>query len=216
MRAKEIVCLAILPEDVERAFHKVLHSQKQMDAQTVVNSMQHMEKEICREAVLLSLSRFLRTHGLAHSTHPHIGENCITIHGKIIHLVFFAVSGSKLAVEELVECPVLLDSALWQRKENFHRFLFLFVNEAFNITLHIQLSALHSGHIHSQDFHLAFAEHRLFLTAAPTVAECRKKFQPIPKGSVCLQAPWGLEEAMLGARNKILTPFVAVFDWHGV
>ncbi|KAA3662037.1 MAG: hypothetical protein DWQ10_03335 [Calditrichaeota bacterium] len=216
MKAKEILCLAILPEDVKKAFKKISRTIKPAHQKHIADYLQNLEKNICKESVLLALSRFLRTHGIAHKSRPKIGEHCIIINGKIICLVLCPVAGDGLTVEELVDNPVFLETHLWEKRENFHRFLFVFINKAFSVSLKTELHNVTKGCIKPQDFHMNFARHRLFLTAAPSSSEIDKRFRPVPKGTVCLQATWGLDSDMPGAKIMGLTPFVQVFDWHGV
>ncbi len=216
MKAREILCLAILQQDVESALKTcrqefILGSGKLLSAQ-----LQLLEERICRESVFLALRRFLRTHGIPHSSSRKIAQNIITINGCRIFLISYAIDADSLTVDQLLQTPVFLPPDFTTENTLFERILFVFITAPFRLILRTELASLMRKPVVKSALHLAFSQHKIFLTAAPDLAECQQKFRECQPGTVCLQAPGGLQHITRGALNKYLTPFVEVFDWHGV
>ncbi|KAA3613325.1 MAG: hypothetical protein DWQ05_17705 [Calditrichaeota bacterium] len=216
MRAKDILCLAILPEDVEKAVKKVWHNLGSQSQNSLLQEIMQVEENICQQSVFLALRRFLRTHGIRHISKNSIRTNSIIIHNQIIRLVLFPINCGNLTVAQIVESPVFVSPTLWETRENYDYFLFVFIDTAFNVILRTELDKLVQKKNSKDDFHLKFDDHRMFITAAVDRIEMAQKFKEISRGTRCLQVPYGLGDNVYGAVNKDLTPFVRVFDWHGV
>ncbi len=161
-----------------------------------------------------TLIRFLRQHAIPHlSTEgatPHTDPDRfdLRILNEVVDLKTFGVPDQVAQPERLLNCLALVPNHhrhdQWSRRGHYERFLFGF----FKGKMRVQLNKSESSEPHRQEsIEPVSVPTILYLAAAPTIAECEKKFHPVRRGTVCPQYPGGTRIDNMGCRIGELTSF---------
>lgn len=216
MKAREILCLAILRREVEAARAKCKSVFELPGQIPFIERVQKYENDICRECLLIVLHRFFRTHGIPHYTVPHAAGKLICIDNCRIRPVFFLLDSAQISAAMLLQMPVFLPKDFEASSMDCERLLFVFMAAPIKLVLRTDLYRLMRESFSEDEVASVYHQQKLFIVAAPDIAECRKIFRPLPQNSSCLGNRSDLHQNSRAAFVNELTPFPQVFDWHGV
>jgi hypothetical protein len=216
MRAEEIICLAILPADVEAGLDYALQSlHYTFDRMSYQNDLpRRLAKITLGKTCETTLIRFLRQHAVPHlsaeGATPHTDPDRfdLRILNEVADLKTFSVPDQVAQPSRLLHCLALVpnhhQNDQWIRRRHYQRFLFGFIKGR----LFVQIKKLGgSAGLERSDLELAFTPNILYLAAAPTIAECEKLFYPVRAGTICPQYPDGTRINNMGCRIGDLTSF---------
>ncbi|RME01529.1 MAG: hypothetical protein D6814_01325 [Calditrichaeota bacterium] len=234
MDAGDVVCTAILQKDIEKGleyalaslpytFDRMKYGRKTTEA--YLKRMENITMGKCAEAAII---RFLRAHGVRHSsttgvtpfTEPDYFD--LRIGDEIVDIKTFRLpekyASAKWIINALALIPNQSPKDQWSQRHHYHRYVFGFFAGKLSLTLRQELSALlhKSDRVGKNEVRVSQQEARIFLTAAPNIAECEQKFRRIPAGSKCLQYPRGTRIENMGCWIRELTAFRKVVEWGGV
>jgi hypothetical protein len=216
MRAEEIICLAILPADVEAGMRYALQSlHYTFDRMSFKDNLaRRLAKIVLGKTCEATLMRFLRQHAIPHlSTEgatPHTDPDHfdLRILNEVVDLKTFGVPDQVAQPERLLKCLALVPchhrNDQWSRRKNYERYLFGYFKGKMQvrlkgITMIEKITANEVEHLSSPTI--------LFLAAAPDIAECEKHFHFIRRGAICPQYPGGTRIDNMGCRIGELTAF---------
>jgi hypothetical protein len=216
MRAEEIICLAILPADVEAG---VAYARKSLHYTfDRMGFKDDPERRVTKIALgktcEATLIRFLRQHAIPHlSTEgatPHTAPDRfdLRILNEVVDLKTFGVPDQVAHPDRLLHCLALVPchhrKDQWSRRSKYERFLFGF----FKGKMRVELKAAEdSKTADEQSIKISSVPAMLYLTAAPTIAECEEHFHYIRRGAICPQYPGGTRIKNMGCRIGELTSF---------
>ncbi len=216
MRAEEMVCLAILPRDVEAGLRYALQSLNYtFDRMGYRNdAARRLEKIALGKTCEATLIRFLRQHAIPHlsaeGATPHTDPDRFDLRvlNEVVDLKTFGVPDQVARPDRLLHCLALVPNHhrqdQWRRRQRYERFLFGF----FKGKMRLQLkNAEAKKEFSPEDVEIAAVPSILYLVAAPTIAECEKQFHFIRHGTVCPQYPRGTRIDNVGCRVGELTSF---------
>lgn len=228
MRSNEVICTAVLPAEREQALDLALAAaalrQRSEPASPLADlgSLQAIYRRAC---AMIAVSRFLHRHGIAHTSPApealvsHADLPGMQIEQVAAGLIIESVPRTQASSRQIISALALIPKdGSWARCRHFQRLIFLFFAGTPRLTVRQQLSSLlQEKRIPARDEIIlpAFAP-KLFITAAPTLAECTRKFSVVPAGTPCLQHPHGVPIAGMGCRLAALTSFKNVVHWSGV
>ena len=232
MKAEEVICLAILPEDVavgiRYAYKSLSFTFDRMEFGQ--NKQRRISNIALGKACEATFLRFLRQHGIVHLSregethHTRPDHFDIRVMNEIIDLKTFKISEAVARPEKLLKCLALVphhhDKDQWNKRAKYHRYLFGFFkgqlkllaimtkkNEQRNFPKGRQIVPVHNGHVA-----VLSAPSILFLTAAPTISESESLFTPIEAGTSCVQYPGGTRIHNMGCSVEKLTSFQKFLD----
>lgn len=214
MRAEEIICLAILPADVEAGMRYALQSLNYTFDRMGYgdDATRRLAKIALGKTCEATLIRFLRQHAI-----PHLGTEGATPHtdpdrfdlrilNEVADLKTFAVPDQVAQPERLLNCLALVPNHhpkdQWSRREHYERFLFGFCKGKMRVQIKSTAASAPAGR---ENIEVISAPTTFYLTAAPTVAECERQFHPVRRGAVCPQYPGGTRIDNMGCRIGELT-----------
>jgi hypothetical protein len=225
MHKEEILCLAVLPDDVsEGRRYAQLSLDYTFDRMAYGGSDEHalrkrLEKIIMGKMCEATLVRFLRSHGIAHTTRdgqtPHTDPDRfdLRILNRIVDLKTFSVPQSVAVPERLLNCLALVPDHhgrdQWSRRQKYARFVFGFLDGRISIRNLSDEAKTKQRRPALSDEDIIFRNNspKLFLTAAPALAESESKFHKIRRGTRCPQYPGGTRIDNMGCRVAELTSF---------
>ncbi|MFQ5629557.1 MAG: hypothetical protein ACE5I1_12410 [bacterium] len=231
MKPGDIICTAVLPQDIEKGLEYALQSlpytfdRMKYGSVTTNAHLKRLQKITlgkCAEAVL---SRFLHSHGVSHqalagaTAHTDPDRFDFRIDNKVIDLKSFAVPEKHAKAEFIANALALVPADQWRKRNRYHRFIFAFFAGELHLTLRQSLSDLldaSSRPPKREEIILKAEGARIFLTAAPEISECENKFRKIHAGTRCVQYPHGTRIDNMGCRISELTAFKSVVHWGGV
>lgn len=216
MRAEEIICLAILPADVEAGLDYALQSlHYTFDRMSYQKDLpRRLEKITLGKICEATLIRFLRQHAVPHlaaeGATPHTDPDRfdLRILNEVADLKTFSVPDQVAQPLRLLHCLALVPNHhqkdQWNRRQHYHRFLFGFIKGR----LFLQIKKPEAlAPLSRQEIEQTSAPSALYLAAAPAVPECERLFYPIRRGTVCPQYPGGTRIDNMGCRIGELMSF---------
>lgn len=214
MRAEEIICLAILPAEVEAGLRYALQSLNYTFDRMGYkdDAVQRLAKIALGKTCEATLIRFLRQHAIPHlSTEgatPHTDPDRFDLRvlNEVVDLKTFSVPDQVAQPERLLNCLALVPNHYqqdqWSKRRHYERFLFGF----FKGKLRLQLINAENKKVISRDaVELVSVPTIFYLAAAPTIDECEKQFHAVRHGTVCPQYPNGTRIDNMGCRIRELT-----------
>jgi hypothetical protein len=226
MKPEEMICLAVLQQDVEQGLHDALapsqHAfQREHGTETTKAYLERLQKITQGKSAAVVVERFLRNHGIAHQARAgkrKQHEFDLRIKNEKIRLKSFAVPEKYAKAEFVVNALALVPADEWLKRNNFHRYIFVYFAGKLRLTLQQSLSVLLSARRPPKrdEIVLKSGNVRLFLTAAPAISECEKRFKKIRAKTRCVQFPRGTRVDCMGCRVAELTAFKRVVQWGGV
>lgn len=214
MRAEEIICLAILPAEVEAGLHYALQSlHYTFDRMGYKDdAAQRLAKIALGKTCEATLLRFLRQHAIPHlsaeGATPHTDPDRFDLRvlNEIVDLKTFGVPDQVAQPERLVNCLALVPAQhrqdQWSRRQHYERFLFGF----FKGKMRLQFkNAELKKDLGRGEVELTSVPAIFYLAAAPTIGECEKQFHAVRHGTVCPQYPNGTRIDNMGCRIGELT-----------
>ncbi|MGH7596980.1 MAG: hypothetical protein ACREOI_11550 [bacterium] len=214
MRAEEIICLAILPPDVEAGLRYARQSLNYTFDRMGYgdDAARRLAKIALGKTCEATLIRFLRQHAIPHlSTEgatPHTDPDRfdLRILNEVVDLKTFGVPDQVAQPARLLNCLALVpnhqNKDQWSRRGHYERFLFGF----FKGKMRVRLKKADSSAPPSEEsIELESAPTILYLAAAPAIAECEKLFHPVRRGTICPQYPGGTRIDNMGCRIGELT-----------
>jgi hypothetical protein len=163
--------------------------------------------------------RFLRGHCIAHTTRdgqtPHTDPDRfdLRILKQIVDVKTFSVPPNVAVPSRLLNCLVLVpdhhEHDQWQHRHRYARFVFGFVDGRLSVRWR-GAKKVHESRRHvilDEDIEYESTPVRLFVTAAPAIAECERQFHRIRQGTRCPQYPGGTRIDNMGCRVAELTSF---------
>lgn len=216
MRAEEIICLAILPEDVEVGLayaKKSLHyTFDRMGYKEDLN--RRLVKIAIGKTCEATLTRFLGQHAIPHlsgeGATPHTDPDKfdLRILNEVVDLKTFNVPDQVAQPDRLLHCLALVPcqrrNDQWQQRHNYERFLFGFFKGKMRLDIEAAANQKTST---ASEITVASAPTTLYLAAAPTITECENLFRSIRRGAICPQYPGGTRIKNMGCRIGELTSF---------
>ena len=225
MHKEEILCLAVLPADVTEARRYAQLSinytfdRMSYGAADETSFRRRLEKITMGKTCEATLIRFLRSHGIPHTTRdgqtPHTDPDRfdLRILNQIVDLKTFSVPESVAVPERLMNCLALVpdhhERDQWSRRQKYARFVFGFLDGRLSIKkLDMKAATEHWRPVLS-DGDIVFQHNspKLFLTAAPALEESESTFHKIRRGTRCPQYPGGTRIDNMGCRVAELTSF---------
>jgi hypothetical protein len=216
MRPEEMICLAILPADVQAGLRYALQSLNYTFDRMGYkdDAAQRLSKIALGKTCEATLIRFLRQHAIPHlSTEgatPHTDPDRFDLRvlNEVVDLKTFGVPDQVARPERLLHCLALVPNHhakdQWSRRRHYERFLFGF----FKGKMRLQIKTADAKkELQFDDVELMIAPAILYLAAAPTIAECERYFHPVHRGVVCPQYPRGTRIDNMGCRIGELTSF---------
>lgn len=225
MHKEEILCLAVLPADVTEARGYAQLSinytfdRMSYGAADEISFRRRLEKIIMGKMCEATLVRFLRGHGIAHTTRD--GQTPFTdpdrfdlrILNQVVDLKTFSVPEGVAVPERLINCLALVpdhhERDQWSRRQKYARFVFGFLDGGLSIRRLGATAKTKQRRPVLSDEDIVFQKNppKLFLTAAPALAESESKFHKIRQGTRCPQYPGGTRIANMGCRVAELASF---------
>lgn len=234
MKPGDVICSAVLQQDIEKgidyAIRSIRHTFDRMHygaktTEAYLKRLRNIALGKCAEAAII---RFLRAHGVPHSslegatpeTEPdrfdlRIGDAVVDIKSFFLAERY---ADARHVVNALALVPNQTAQDQWANRARYQRYIFVFVAGKFALNLRQQLKHfLDAAHVPTHDeVNISASRLRLFLTAAPTIAECEQKFHRIRARTKCLQYPYGTRIDNMGCLIRELTAFKSVVTWGGV
>jgi len=225
MHKDEILCLAVLPADVTEARrYAQLSINYTFDRMSYGDAdeatfRRRLEKIIMGKTCEATLVRFLRSHGIPHTTRdgqtPHTDPDRfdLRILNQIVDLKTFSVPEGVAMPERLINCLALVpdhhERDQWSRRQKFARFVFGFLDGRLSIRKVGNEATTKQQRPVLSDEDITFQNNspKLFLTAAPALAESESTFHKIRRGTRCPQYPGGTRIDNMGCRVAELTSF---------
>jgi hypothetical protein len=218
MRAEEIICLAILPADVEAGMayaKKSLHyTFDRMGYKEDLN--RRLVKIAIGKTCETTLTRFLRQHAIPHlsgeGATPHTDPDRfdLRILNEVVDLKTFNVPDQVAQPDRLLHCLALVPcqhrNDQWQQRHNYERFLFGFFKGKMRIAIDATANSKTDA---GNEAKATSAPTTFYLAAAPLIAECESRFRSIRRGAICPQYPGGTRIKNMGCRIGELTSFQA-------
>jgi hypothetical protein len=216
MRAEEMICLAILPADVEAGLRYALQSLNYtFDRMGYKNdAAQRLAKIALGKTCEATLMRFLRQHAIPHlsaeGATPHTDPDRFDLRvlNEIVDLKTFGVPDQVAQPDRLLHCLALVPDHhakdQWSKRQNYERFLFGFFKGKMRLQFE---SAEANSEVSRDEVEVASVPTIFYLAAAPTVVECEKQFHAVRRGTVCPQYPHGTRIDNMGCRIGALASF---------
>lgn len=214
MRAEEIICLAILPAEVEAGLRYALQSLRYTFDRMGYrdDAAQRLAKIALGKTCEATLVRFLRQHAIPHlsaeGATPHTDPDRFDLRvlNEIVDLKTFSVPDQVAQPDRLLNCLALVPNHhrqdQWSKRQHYERFLFGF----FKGKLRLQFKTTGNRKDFSRDeVELTSVPAIFYLAAAPTIGECEKQFHSVQQGTVCPQYPNGTRINNMGCRIGELT-----------
>ncbi len=229
MTAEEVICSAVLPRDCEQgiamALQRLTREAERPAAESLSGQLQWLRGEVIAACIETAVHRFLRAHGIRHGPAPCeaiAGWRVLQVQNERVGLVHFALPAQHARADRIINALALVrregNAAPWPQRHSVDRILFAFTAGEFSLTY--QMSLRHTddqeAFLQPANFQFRSKHFRVFLTAAPTVAECERRFRRLPQKTHCLQFPKGVPWRAVGCRIRELTAFSAVCTWGGV
>ncbi len=234
MEAREIICSAVLPQDIQRGLDYAVRSlpytidRMNYGRQTIEAHLKRLRNIALGKCAEAALIRFLRAHGVQHNSiegktrfdRPDLFD--LRIHGEIVDVKAFWLADQYAQTDQIINALALIPNRdandQWALRHRYHRYIFLFFTGRFRLVLKQRLATiLHDPRpLTTEELHIKSHNLRIFITAAPTVTECEEKFRRIRKRTRCLQYPFGTRIENMGCRIRDLTAFAQVVQWGGV
>jgi len=232
MQAEEIICLAILPEDVaagvDYAYRSLHFTFDRMGyGGDLVRRLGKIALGKSCEATLL---RFLRQHGIPHISRegatPHTQPDRFDVRvlNEIVDLKTFHVPDAVARPDKIVHCLALIpchqQNDQWSKRRRFDRQLFGFFKGNFRYKLRSdQLQTARHAKPRGkrkmparEAIEVMSAPSILFMAAAPSIVECEARFVLIKAGTRCMQYPHGTRIDNMGCEISRLTSFRDFMD----
>ena len=216
MRAEEMICLAILPADVEAGLRYALQSLNYTFDRMGYkdDAAQRLAKIALGKTCEATLIRFLRQHAIPHlSTEgatPHTDPDRFDLRvlNEVVDLKTFSVPDQVAQPPRLLHCLALVPNHhakdQWSRRQHYERFIFGF----FKGKMRLQLkSATEKKELQRDDIESMTVPTIFYLAAAPTIVECEKQFHSVRRGAICPQYPNGTRIHNMGCRIGELNSF---------
>lgn len=214
MRAEEIICLAILPAEVEAGLRYALQSLRYTFDRMGYrdDAAQRLAKIALGKTCEATLVRFLRQHAIPHlsaeGATPHTDPDRFDLRvlNEIVDLKTFSVPDQVAQPDRLLNCLALVPNHhrqdQWSKRQHYERFLFGF----FKGKLRLQFkNAENREDLSREEIELTSVPAIFYLAAAPTIGECEKQFHTVRHGTVCPQYPNGTRIDNMGCRIGELT-----------
>jgi len=209
MRTEEMICLAILPADVEAGLRYALQSLNYTFDRMGYkdDAAQRLAKIAIGKTCETTMIRFLRQHAIPHlsaeGATPHTDPDRFDLRvlNEVVDLKTFSVPDQVARPERLLHCLALVPNHhaqdQWSKRQHYERFIFGF----FKGKMRLQFkSATAEKELRHEDVELMSAPTILYLAVAPTIAECEKQFHVVRHGTVCPQYPNGTRIDNMGCR----------------
>lgn len=224
MRAEEIICLAILPEDVATGMQYACQSlHYTFDRMHYGEDIgRRFNKIACGKTCEATLTRFLRQHAIPHLSRegatPHTRPDHfdLRILNEVVDLKTFHVPEAVARPDKLLACLALVPHQhrhdQWHKRHDYQRYLFGFYKGRLRGRLAV---AKHKNKIQPfsvDEVKLAETPSLLFLTAAPAIAACEQAFRKIPAKTMCMQYPRGTRIDNMGCEIARLEAFQAFLE----
>jgi hypothetical protein len=225
MQKEDILCLAILPDDVivgrRYARLSIHYTFDRMDfgLREETAFTRRLAKIVQGKTCEATLVRFLRDHGIAHTTHdgvtPHTDPDRfdLRILNQIVDLKTFAVPRAVATPTRLLNCLCLVPDHhardQWSRRGRYARFVFGFLRGRFSVRLTpgVYESLQAKIPVNDDDMQIEETPMQLYISAAPSIAECERRFRKIRRGTRCPQYPRGTRIDNMGCRAGDLPSF---------
>ncbi len=231
MQSQDILCSAILAEDVQKglrfavattAGHRPLTSDHLDAVQAYLNRVRELVLAKCAEAATV---RFLRAHGvncLPANVEASPELMALRIKKEVVLIRPYHFADEQVQAADILRAYALLwnghDHDEWRLRHQVDRLIFAYTSGRLWITLQQDLSTLlkPSPSLQSDHIHLSTEALQVFLAAAPSVQECEQSFRQLPAGKRCLPFQNGLPYPAMGCPVRRLTAFRRVVEWGGV
>jgi len=225
MHKEEILCLAVLPEDLTEGRRYAQFSihytfdRMAFGVDDTTALCRRLAKIIQGKTCEVALVRFLRRHGIAHTTRegqtPHTDPDRfdLRILNQIVDLKTFAVPAAVAKPARLLNCLGLVPDHhprdQWSRRGHYARFVFGFFEGRLMVRLAPRAEQLLTQRAPLNDDHLQVEATPLkfYVTAAPTIADCEAKFRKVRAGTRCPQYSRGTRIDNMGCRVGELSSF---------
>ncbi|MDZ7267978.1 MAG: hypothetical protein ONB48_10250 [candidate division KSB1 bacterium] len=221
MRAEEIICLAILPEEVAAgiayACRSLHHTFDRMNYGA--DAGRRFNKIATGKACEATLTRFLRRHGIPHlscegeTPHTQPDHFDLRILNEVVDLKTFHLPEAVARPAAMLACLALVPSQnghdQWGRRHRYQRYVFAFSRG--RLRGHLALAA-GPARLRPEAVRLTSAPTHLFVAAAPTIAECERHFRRVAAGTICPQYPRGTRIENHGCEIAHLTSFQSFLD----
>lgn len=225
MKPEEILCLAVLPVDLaEGRRYACLSIDYTFDRMAFgLNDEPALRRRLAKiiqgKTCEATLVRFLRSHGIAHTTRegetPHTDPDRfdLRILNQIVDLKTFGVPPSVATPVRLRHCLCLVPDHhaddQWSRRRHYARFVFGFLDGRISVRLtpEAQQSLRQGALLGDEHLHIGTTSLKLYLTAAPTIADCERHFRKVRRGTRCPQYPGGTRINNMGCRVGELSSF---------
>ncbi len=231
MTTNEILCNAVLSSDIEKGLDDAVRNfsiKKNLANRPMQDYLAALQRHCVRVCSERALIRFLHNHGVSHNfalaseARKRIYEKICLIGETRVRLITYQLPDTFSKAHHALEAMALVANAkranLWHDREQFDRYVFVFFAGNLRISLRQTLSDLlrPSGTIARESVIAESNQCVTYVTAAPTVQQCEKLFQPVAAGSKCVQFPEGAPLEFAGCAVRQLTAFRRVVSWGGV
>lgn len=227
MRAEEMLCLAILPEDLVAGIGYALQSLHYTFDRMRFGDNEHRRfyNIALGKSCEATLVRFLRQHGIPHLSRqgatPHTQPDHfdLRVMQEIVDLKTFKVPQDVATPSRLLDCLALVPDHhardQWARRQHYQRYLFGYF--AGELRLQRHTPARQQGNAAAASISIIQVKNMalkvlrqprvLYVAAAPSIAECEQHFSIVAPGSKCTQYPGGTRIRNRGCPIAELTSF---------
>ncbi len=224
MRAEEIICLAILPEEVAAGIQYACQSlHYTFDRMNYGEDMgRRFNKIASGKACEATLTRFLRQHAIPHLSRegatPHTRPDHfdLRILNEVVDLKTFHVPDAAAQPDKLLACLALVPHQRshdqWHKRHDYQRYLFGFYKGRLRGRLVLPKGENKRQPFAVNEVKLSEMPTVLFLTAAPAIAACEQAFRKIPAKTMCMQYPRGTRIDNMGCEIARLEAFQAFLE----
>ncbi len=224
MRVEEIICLAILPEEVAAGIAYACRSlnytfDRMNYGADFGRRFNKIATGITCEA---TLTRFLRQHAI-----PHLSREGATpytqpdrfdlrILNEVVDLKTFHLPETVAQPAAMLTCLALVPSQQghdqWSKRQRYQRYVFGFSKGRLRGRIALAAGRRKLATLTPEMVRLTSSPSHLFLAAAPTVAECEQRFRRLAAGTICPQYPRGTRIENHGCEIAQLTSFQNFLD----
>lgn len=227
MKPEEIVCTAVLPQDIARSREFIAHALSHLPGhavKTLVALHQHLQRLLIGKCVELATERFLQGHGIAHQSYPQheltlqSARLFFRIKNENVELKFAEVPAGAAAAEQIVQLHALVPVAQWRKHKRIARYLFAFFAGDLRIVINQAVSSLYGAEkmAKPEQIELKGKHGRIFLTACPSRAECEQHFRQMDAVRIATISHCENADIYMACRVAELTAFQRAVQWGGV
>jgi len=227
MKKNDILCSAILQQDVEAGLDTVLARNTETESVKPFNEIrkpvEKIHQGVMQYSAIAACLQFFNRHGITYKLRDAgNAQQELRFGKKRMRLICHHIEKTHIEIDELWESTAFVKNGFSPAARGPHaadcHYIFAFFTGQFEIAIVQDLSRIISGNFElSRDTLRARAEDcRIFLTGAPSLAECRRIFKRVKHGTQMLQYPEGTPTWGMGCQVKELPAFRDIVHWGGV